>query len=561
VSQGRRKDSTTNVVFGAIQQARAPQAGSDATVALWIGVVAAIVLLIACANVANLLLARGVSRRRELAVRASLGAGRAGLIRALLSESIVLALAGGTGALLLAFWVGATARSFLLPGVPRSVPLVEPRVLLFTVAAVTLTALLTGLVPAMQASRTDLVAALKSGGHGATQHGGRTRTVLLVVQIALTLVLLVGAGLFVRSLRKVQGIDLGFDADRIVRVRMGLTNVGFTRQQQNDAYFRLLDQFRRMPGVEAVAGSQGTPFDFSYAESMRAQGVDSIPQFKSGGPYYQAITPGYMATMGTRVIGGRDINDGDVAGSARVALIGAGFARLLWPNSTAIGKCLYRGADTTTTCTTIVGVVADAKRGSVTESESLLYYVPFAQATDPSINGIFVRGRPGVRGLPAALQREVQGTSDLPFATIESIADQVAPQMRSWVLGAAAFTAFGLLALLIAATGIFAVLSYTVSQRTKEIGVRVALGAQSSDVVRLIVVQGLRASAIGTLIGAAGAWLLGRAIATLLYQVPAADPVVFGAVAALLVAVAATASYLPASRASRIAPMIALRSE
>jgi predicted permease len=562
------RDSTSQVLLGAIQEARAPDASSDARVALWIGVVAAIVLLIACANVANLLLARGVSRRRELAVRASLGAGRSGLIRALLTESLILAVAGGLSAVVLAVWVAGAARSFLLPDLSKDVPLIDPRVLAFTGIAVAITALLTGLVPAIHASRTDLVAALKSGGHGATMTGGRTRAALLVMQIALTLVLLVGAGLFVRSLRHAQAIDLGLDADRVLSVRMDLAGAGFTGPDANDVYLRLLDRVAQMPGIERAAVSMGTPFGFAYASALRAEGRDSMPQVKSGGPYFQAITPGYLQTLGTRITSGRDFTPEDAHGREPVAIVGVTFARRVWPGQSAVGKCLYRSGnhppgfkDTVSTCTRVVGVAADAKRGEVTETETLLYYLPFAQYDKPAISALFVRMRPGARGLPAALQREVQGAGNLPFAKIESLADQVAPQLRSWQLGASAFTAFGLLALLIAATGIFAVLSYGVSQRTKEIGVRVALGAQSAHVVRMIVGHGLRAALVGVAIGVVGAYALGRAIASLLYQVPAADPLVFGGVTVVLLTVALAAAYLPARRASRIAPMIALRSE
>ena len=559
-SEGKRKDSTTQVLLGPIQDSRGPAASSDAKVALWIGVVAAIVLLIACANVANLLLARGVARRRELAVRVSLGAGRAGLMRALLAESLVLVLAGGASAIMLALWAGGAARSILLPDLSDAVPLIDQRMLLFTVVAVVVTTLLTGIIPAVQASRTDIVSAFKGSGHGTTGHGTATRTTLLVAQIALTLVLLVGAGLFVRSLRKVQAIDLGFDADRVLSVTMNLSGAGMTDVAANEVYLRLLDRFQRMPGVERAAASMGTPFDYSYAQSIRAEGRDSMPKVQSG-PYYQAITPDYLATMGTRLLHGRDFTAGDVKGSAPVTIIGESLARLIWPGMEAIGKCLYLGQDTTTTCTRVIGVAADAKRGEVTETESLIYYLPFAQRENPVVNGIFIRMRTGAHGLPGAILREIQGVGNLPFANIQLIADEVTPQLRSWQLGASAFTAFGLLALVIAATGVFAVLSYAVSQRTKEIGVRVALGAQSAHVVRMVVGQGLRAALIGVAFGLAGAFALGRALASLLYQVPPTDPLVFGGVVVALLTVALAAAYIPARRASRIAPMIALRSE
>src|ERR1019366_7369303 len=192
---------------------------------------------------------------------------------------------------------------------------------------------------------------------GTTGHGNATRTTLMIAQIALTLVLLVGAGLFVRSLRKVQGIDLGIDADRVLTVRMNLSGAGMSRLEANDAYLRLLDRFQRLPGVEHAAASMGTPFNFSWAQSLRAEGRDSIPSVRSGGPYYQAITPNYLATMGTRILHGRDFNSGDVAGGQPVTIVGATFAKLVWPNQDVLGKCLYVGNDSVKTCTRVVGVV------------------------------------------------------------------------------------------------------------------------------------------------------------------------------------------------------------
>ena len=562
LSEGPSRDSTAQVLLGPIQQARGPgEMSSDVKVALWVAAVAAVVLLIACANVANLMLVRAVGRRRELAVRASLGAGRAGLVRLLLSEALVLATVGGISAVILALLAGKVARNFLLPTVPSDAPLVEGRVLLFTVAAVLLTTALTGIAPAVQSGRADLVADLKGGGHGTTEHGGHVRTGLLVIQIALTLVLLVGAGLFVRSLQKAEGIDLGFDADRVVSVSMNLRAAGLTRNQGNDLYLRLLDRFQQLPGVARAAATQGTPFGVSFFQTVRAEGRDSMPVLESGGPYYQAVTPGYMATMGIRVLRGRDFTAGDVTGSGRVAIVGATLAKLVWPGNEAIGKCVYLGEDSTPACTRVVGVAADAKRGPVTDAASLLYYLPLAQVPTPAIQAIFVRGRAGVPGLPAALLREVQSVGNLPHTTIEPISAQIAPQLRSWRLGASAFTAFGVLALLIAATGIFAVLSYSVSQRTKEIGVRVALGAQRGDVVRMVVGEGIRAAVIGTVVGGIGALALGRAVASLLFEVPANDPAVFGGVVVTLLIVVLAAAWLPAHRASRIAPTIALRAD
>jgi predicted permease len=556
----RRPDSTSQVVLGPIQEARGPAAPDDARVSAWIGAVSLIVLLIACANIANLLLARGMKRQREFAVRASLGAGRGGLILMVLMESLLLAIGGGVIALLFAMWGGVAARSFLLPSLGGDVPLVDGRVLMVAGIGIAVTALLIGLVPAIQATRTDLVAALKSGGRGSTTRHGHTSSALLVAQVALTMALLVGAGLFVRSLRNAQAVDLGLDVDRIVTMSIDFDAGGFSQPEATAAWLQVLDRVQRLPGVEHAAISMGTPFfGWTYSERIRVEGRDSLPTFKSGPPYYQIVSPDYMATTGTRILAGRGFTAGDVPGAGDVAIVGATFAKRVWPRETAIGKCLYVG-DSTATCRRIVGVAADTK-SSISESDALLYYLPFAQADKPHVNAMFVRVRGNTSPMIAALRREVQAMGSLPHAAIEPMADKVAPDLRSWRLGSAAFSAFGLLALVIAATGIFAVLSYTVSQRTQEIGVRVALGAQSHQVVEMVVAQALRITAIGIAVGTAGAFALGRSIASLLYGVPSADVAVFTSTMIVLLIVAGGAAWVPAMRASRVAPMIALRSE
>ncbi|MGH7581707.1 MAG: ABC transporter permease [Gemmatimonadales bacterium] len=559
-----REDSSATVLLGPIQEARWPEASSDARVSAWIGAVALVVLLIACANVANLLLARGANRRRELAVRASLGAGRRRLILSMLVESFVLAVSGGVAAVLVATWTGTAARHFLLPALAPDVSLLNLRVMLFTAGAVLATALLTGLVPAIHASRTHLADSLRRGGHGTTHAGGRTRTLLLAAQIALTLTLLVGAGLFVRSLRNVEGIDLGFDADRVLMVHLDMASIGLPTALANADYLRLIRRVARIPGVERAGAAMGTPFGWSYSVSLRAEGRDSLPKSKSGGPYIEVVTPDYLPTLGTRILSGRGFSPGDVRGAGRVAVVGATFARMLWPGQQALGKCLYVG-DSTAACTRVVGIAADAKRSQITDEAPLLYYVPLAQygTTDSAadINALFVRTRGDATPLIGPVRREVQAAGNFPFAQIDRLADKAAPQLRSWRLGATAFTAFGALALLIAAMGIFAVISYSVLQRTKEIGVRVALGAQIPTVVRMIVVQGLRAAGMGILAGGVDAFVLGRAIAPLLYHVAPMDRIVIATVTAVLLVVAAAAAYLPARRAARIDPMIALRND
>ena len=558
-----KADSTATVLTGPIQHARGPQASSAAKVSAWIGFVALAVLLIACANVANLLLARGVTRRRELAVRAGLGAGRGGLIRMLLAESLVLAAGGGAAAVALAAWSGALARGFLVPDLPADTPVVDPRMVAFTALAVAVTALLIGVVPAVQASRTDLTESLKSGGRGATQRGGRTRAALLALQVALTLVLLVGAGLFVKSLRNVEHLDLGFDPNRVLEARVDMSATGLSGAEADATYLRMLDAVRRLPGVAGAAAMQ-SPYEWASAITLRAQGVDSLHRPATGGPYVNAVTPGYFATLGTPLRGGRDFTDRDVLGSPRVAVVNAYMAKGLWPHESAIGKCLYLGSDTTKACTEIVGVVGNVASNGVTQGEMWNYYVPFAQASLASIahlNGLAVRSRTGADEIAGAVRREMQAAGNLPYAQVQSLADRIAPDYRSWRLGATAFTAFGALALVIAAMGIFAVISYSVSRRTQEIGVRMALGAQAAQVARMMLGQGLRAAVVGVAVGAGGAWALGRGVRALLYGVSPGDPLVLGSTALVLMVVAALAAWLPARRAAQIDPMVALRNE
>ncbi len=559
----RPDEKTAQVLLGPIQEVRGPGDHSDATVSAWIGAVALAVLLIACANVANLLLARGVSRRRELAVRAGLGAGRGGLMRLILAESLVLSLLGGLTAVLLAVWVGGAAKGLLIPDLPKSTPAMDLRVLLFTSAAVLLTAILTGIVPALQSSRTDLAEALKSGGHGATARGGRTRALLLATQVALTAVLLVGSGLFVRSLRNAKALDLGFDGDKVDMLTLNMGAAGLGDDAARAAWLRLLDRVQRLPGVEAAAGVSA-PLGWMMVTSMRAEGWDSMPRLPSGGPFQNVVTPDYFTTMGTRLVAGRAFAASDRAGSERVAVINEMMAKTLWPGQSALGKCLYIGDrgldDRVAPCTRVIGVAADAHQGHVDQDPAMGYFLAWGQR-DVGINGLYVRARGTGEEVAGAVRGAVLAEGNLPHPSIRTLTDWIAPQLRSWKLGAEAFTAFGALALLIAAMGIFSVISYSVSQRTQEIGIRMALGAESAQVARMVLRQGLRAAVVGILVGGAGAYALGRGIKALLYQVAPSDPLVFVSVALVLLAVASAAAWLPARRAARVHPMVALRYE
>ncbi len=566
----RASVTTTTVLLGPIQEARGPGMSGDARVALWVGAVALAVLLVACANVANLLLARGLRRRREVAVRVGLGAGRARLVRQLLVESVTLALAGGLAGLLVAVWGGAAVRAFLLPGLPAGTSLVEPSLLLFTGAVATLAGVLAGSAPAWQTSRTNIAATLRAGGRDVTTTRGRLRSTLLAVQVALTLVLLVGAGLFVRSLRNAETLDYGLDLDHLliadVEVHGGemsrTDSPGGPNDPQSALYLRLLQHVQSNPAVASAAVSVGTPYGWSHATSVRASGRDSMPTVASGGPYFNAVSADYFQTVGTRIVRGRGFTATDeVRGAPPVTVIGQTFARLVWPGKNPIGECLYVGGNPS--CVQVVGVAADARSRGVTEDLTMFYYLPFGQhLVEPPINGLLIRTRPPATLVEGDLQHALQAAEpDLPYVHVQSLAQRIAPQWRSWRLGAAMFTAFGLLALIIAALGLYAVTAYGVAQRTQEIGVRMALGAQRGDVLRLAVAQAVGATVIGAVIGLLVALGLSRAVRALLFEVRPGDPGAVLAAVAVMLMVAAAASAIPARRAARVDPMEALRYE
>jgi predicted permease len=558
---GASDEGPATVLFGPVQESRGPTMSDDAKVALWVGIVAGIVLLVACANVANLLLARGVSRRREIAVRLGLGATRVRLLGLFLVESVMLGLLGGVAALLRAVWGGAAMRAFLLPDLPADAAFLDWRVLAFTGGIAVVAGVLAGIAPAFRSSRLDLSQSLKDGGRGQTASRGRLRAGLVVAQVALTVVLLVGAGLFVRSLRDAQGVNLGFDPDRVVMISVDLGEIGLDQAAQEATYRRLFERVRAYPGVERAALSMGLPFWSTFATEVRVHGVDSLPVGREGGPYHIMATPEYFETAGLRLLSGRIFTDADGPGSAKVAVINEAFARRVFAGRDPVGEYLYIGGDSVQA--RIVGVVENAANGSVTDLDVLLYYLPLDQrAMTPSITGMLLRTRgpaaPMVPGIQRALQESESG---IPWVRARSLAEHLAPQYRSWRLGATMFTAFGCLALVIAGLGLYGVTAYSVGQRTQEIGVRVALGAQAETVVRLMMRQGLLSTVAGLVLGGGGAWLLGRAVRSLLFGVGPADPLVYGVVASVLLAVAAAAAWLPARRAATVDPMVALRAE
>jgi putative ABC transport system permease protein len=552
------REQQPSIVLGSVIRERGPQARQISRVALWLVGVSAIVLIIACANVANLLLARALRRRREIAVRIALGVGRGRLISQLLTESALLAGLGALAALGVAHYGSRVLRLAFAPEAEWGQPLADGRVLLFTLGATILASIFTGMVPAIQASRPRLSEALKSGGREGGMHRARTRTALLLFQSALSVVLLVGAGLFVRSLDNVESLDLGYDPDRVLYVAPEMRGVSLTPDQTLALKRGLLERAERLPGVESAARTWGVPFWQTIQLDIFVPGIDSAGRL--GSFVLHAVSPSYFATMGTRLLRGRGITDEDRAGAEPVMVVSEQMAQKLWPNQDAIGKCVKVDADTVP-CTKVVGIAQGIRRGGFVDDAMLQYYVPIEQFR-PRAGGLFVRTRDDAAASAEQVRRELQ--RDMPglsYLNVTPLSKILEPNTRSWRLGARLFALFGGLALLLAAIGLFGVLSYDVAQRRHEMGVRIALGAQTGDVLRLVVERGALLTAIALGIGVVIALAAGRFVEPLLFQVSSRDPMIYGGVVGTLLLVAIAASAWPALRAARVDPNVALRSD
>jgi predicted permease len=561
-AEGRTVDLATlrpRAVAASVLTERGPQQSSVAKVATWLSGVTLIVLLIACANVANLLLARTIRRRREIAIRVALGVSRRRLFGQLLIEGLVLALLGGTAGVLIAVWGSNVLRAVLLPDTQPTALMTDSRTLLFTGVVALGAGLLTGLAPMAQAGRGSVTGALKSGARDGTSRRGGLRTALLLVQSALSVVLLVGAALFVRSLEKVRDVELGFDADSVLLVSLSMRDARLDSASTVALRLRLLESAKSVAGVSHASLQESVPFGGESSLPIFVAGIDSARRL--GQFNFNVVSPDYFATMGTRIVRGRGIESSDTESARRVAVIGESMAAALWPGQDALGRCFRMGADSMP-CTYVVGVAQDIHARTIeAESKLFFYYLPPAQWR-PQEGGLFVRARGEARRLVepvrTRLQREMPGTS---FVTVRRLGDIVDVKLRSWIVGAAMFTAFGALALVVAAIGLYSVIAYDVTQRKRELGIRVALGATSAGVVRLVVGESVRFALVGTAIGAVVALAGGTWIAPLLFRQSPRDPAVFGLVAAVLLGVAIAASWLPAMRAAGVDPKTALQAD
>ncbi|PYO73865.1 MAG: hypothetical protein DMD64_05810 [Gemmatimonadetes bacterium] len=545
-------------IVASVLSERGPNESSFAKVATWISGVALIVLLIACANVANLLLARALRRRREIAVRLALGVSRTRLLSQLFTESLLLALLGGLAGLLVAEWGGAVLRAQFLAKSSEVSVMGDARTLLFGGIAALCAGLLTGLAPALLSTHTDVAGDLKAGARGGTFQRSRLRSALLVLQGALSVVLLVGAGLFVRSLSHVRVIPLGYDVDPVLLVELNMRGVRLDSARNVQLRQELLETAQATPGVERASRQVTVPFWGSWNVTLYVAGIDSVDRL--GEFYLNAVTPDYFATLGTRVLRGRGIAAQDAEHAPRVMVVSDAMAKTLWPGRDPIGQCVKLGADTAP-CTYVVGVAENIRSQKLGDDPGLFYYLPAAQ-WHPQDGGLFIRTRGNAARQVEAIRRRLQqimpGAS---YVTVTPLRDILGEQTRSWQLGATMFVAFGTLALALAAIGLYSVIAYSVAQRVQELGVRAALGAQQRDLVTLIVKEGLRVGLSGIAIGVLIALAGGQWLGPLLFQESPHDPLVFGFVTLVLLGTTVLASFVPSRRAARVDPMVALRAE
>jgi predicted permease len=532
---------------------------AEARVAVWLVGVAVALLGVACANVASLLLLRALRRRREIAVRLALGMSLRRLATQLFMESGMLAALGGLAAVVVAVWGGAWMNRVLLPTLAWApAATVDVSMLALIAACVVGTAFLAGLAPILQAPA-DPLGGLQEGAARTTARRGRLHRTLLVAQTALSVVLLTGAGLFLRSLHNIRSLDLGLDPDNVLVATVDFTGTR-TGREAAAFYERALERVQALPGVERASLATSIPLRSARAGSLRPAGrAERLTAPGGDVTYVNYVTPGFFATAGTRVVEGRDFLPHE-RNDAAVVVVNEATARAGWPGRSPVGECVeVEGGGP---CATVVGVVENARRFFLREPAALLFYRPLPRDADDGGRALFVRVARGDRGVGVAATRAIQALEPgLPFVHVQTLGDALDPQIRPWRLGASVFTAFGALAVLLAALGLYSALSYAVMQRTREIGVRVAVGARPSDVVQLVVGDGLRLALAGVLVGTTINLAAGRWIASLLFEVSPRDPAVFGAVGASLLAVALLAALVPSRRATRVDPVVALRSD
>ena len=530
--------------------------------------IVALVLLIACANVANLLLARAAARRKEIGIRLALGASRARLIRQLLTESLLLSLIGGGLGLLLANWMTDLMQGFipvLQYNVVEDFFALDSRALMFTLVISVATGIVFGLAPAWNSSNPDVVPVLK-GGSGIVEKG-RTRRVtlrssLVVAQVALSLVVLVCAGLFIKSFRKAQQMDPGFDTKNAVLMTLNPPLVGYDNDRTRNFYQQITERARSIPGVEAVALTRLMPLgDSSNSNGPVLKEGETLARGSAGRDITtNVISPDYFKAMQIPIMEGRDFDDRDREKTQRVVIVNQRMAQVLWPNESAVGKRIFIGADSHDPLE-VVGVVKSGKYRTLAEDPRMFFYYPLSQRR-PGIMTMVMRTNGDPRNFVGALRHEVQQLDRaVPMSAVKTMEQHMTWPLWGPSLAATLALAFGVIALLLSSIGLYSVMAYVVSQRTKEVGIRMALGASRHDVLKMITSQGMRLAIVGAGLGLVLALLLAKVMSSLLIGVSGYDITTFVIVAVVLSVVAFVASYLPARRATKVNPLIALRYE
>jgi putative ABC transport system permease protein len=529
--------------------------------------VVSFVLLIACANVANLLLARSAGRQKEIAIRATLGASRWRIIRQLVTESLLLSAVGGVMGLVLAVW----GIDLLLAAVPIEFPFwmkftLDGRVVGFTLAISVLTGIVFGLAPALQATKIELNETLKEGGRSAGAATGhrRLRSLLVISEVALSLILLAGAGLMMRSFIRLQHVNSGLNPVNVLTMVVPLPRDKYKENEKQIAFFdQLLERVRSLPGVESAGATSGLPLSGSlWGRSLTVEGRPVLSVGEAPMINHVVVTPDYFRSMGITLLAGRDFNDADKKDSTKVTIIDERLAREYWPSESPLGKRIRFGPpENNEPWHTIVGVVGEVRHQRLDMATRKSIYVPFEQIPVRTL-AITLRTAGDPLGLAASVRNQVKELDpDQPVTEVRPMTEVISRSVWQPRLYAILFAVFAAVALILACVGIYGVMSYAVSQRTHEIGIRMALGASTSDVLKMVLGQGMLLTLAGVGLGLLGAFGVTRVMSSLLFNISATDPVTFAGVSLLLSIVSLLACYIPARRATRVDPMVALRYE
>jgi putative ABC transport system permease protein len=529
---------------------------------LMMGIVG-LVLLIACANLANLLLAQAAHREREIGLRAVLGASRGRLLRQMLTESLVLSLLAGILGLAIAYGGRTVLWSFRPPFIgSNDLDLsLDWRVLLFTLSISVLTAVLIAVVPAIKSARPNLAEVLNVGGRGGTMSWRRSplRSLLVVSEIALALVALIGAGLFIRSMQNAQRIDLGFESEKLFMMAFDLGALHYEEGQGQQFFRAAVERAKATPGVEGATVASNFPLGGGLARTVFPEGQDEASGYRGTLTELDDVTPSYFETLRIPLVRGRVFDDGDRKNTNRVAVINEAMVKQFWPNEEPVGKRFHFFGEPD--LREVVGVVKNTVVNQIGEEPQPLVYLPITQDYSPAATlQVRTSGKPG--GVIASVRTQMQSLEpNMAITNVQTVKEIVSQGLWAPRMGAGLLTVFGGLALILAAVGVYGVLSYSVSQQTREIGIRMSLGARQNQVLRLVIGQGIRLAAAGLVLGLLVALGLTRVLSSLLFGVSTHDPVTFGGVSLVLVCVAILACYIPARRATRVDPIIALRYE